>query len=111
LTLLDAVDHGLSGSNSRRDGRLEAHLQHVLNVFGDFLEIFSKWYGATIPSLFDKTTVVTVMAAVSPATGLSGLTGSSRKPTGGPGPYVLPQWASAARPSMTVQFTMTGAML
>jgi hypothetical protein len=30
---------------------LKPHLQHVLNVFGDFLEIFSKWYGATVPSL------------------------------------------------------------
>src|SRR5262249_32157821 len=35
--------------NSRRDVRLEAHLQPVLNIFGDFLEIFSKWYVATVP--------------------------------------------------------------
>jgi len=24
-------------------------LKPVLNVFGDFLEIFSKWYSATVP--------------------------------------------------------------
>jgi len=31
----------------RGDARLEAHLQSDLNVFGDFPEIFSKWYRAT----------------------------------------------------------------
>jgi hypothetical protein len=35
--------------SSRRDAKLEAHLQPVWNVFGDFLEIFPKWYGATVP--------------------------------------------------------------
>src|SRR5262249_611804 len=34
---------------SRRDVRLEAHLQPVLNISGDFLEIFSEWYIATVP--------------------------------------------------------------
>jgi hypothetical protein len=34
--------------SSRRDARLEAHLQPVWNVFGDFLVIFPKWYGATV---------------------------------------------------------------
>src|SRR5215813_15503212 len=34
--------------SSRRDARLEAHLQPVWNVFGDFLEIFPKGYGATV---------------------------------------------------------------
>jgi len=34
--------------SSRRDARLEAHLQPVWNVFGDFLEILPKGYGATV---------------------------------------------------------------
>ena len=34
--------------SSRRDARLAAHLQPVGNVFGDFLEIFPKGYGATV---------------------------------------------------------------
>ena len=34
--------------SSRRDARLAAHLQPVWNVFGDFLEIFPKGYGATV---------------------------------------------------------------
>ena len=34
--------------SSGRDARLEAHLQPVWNVFGDFLEIFPKGYGATV---------------------------------------------------------------
>src|SRR5258708_2852635 len=42
--------------SSRRDARLEAHLQPVLNVFGDFLEIFPKWYGATVPIAADYLT-------------------------------------------------------
>jgi len=34
--------------SSRRDATLEAHLEPVCNVFRDFLEIFPKWYGATV---------------------------------------------------------------
>src|SRR5262249_25146896 len=34
--------------SSRRDARLEAHVQPVWNVFGDFLETFPKGYGATV---------------------------------------------------------------
>src|SRR5262249_47930611 len=41
-----AADPGVL--NSRRDGGLEAHLQPVLNIFEDFLEISSKWYVATV---------------------------------------------------------------
>ena len=34
--------------SSRRDASLGAHLQPVWNVFGDFLEIFPKGYGANV---------------------------------------------------------------
>src|SRR5262249_42439837 len=53
--LLEAARNAVG--SSRRDARLEAHLQPVWNVFGDFLEIFPKGYGATVliaACLFDK---------------------------------------------------------
>jgi hypothetical protein len=44
--LLEAALGGVD--SSRRDARLEAHLQPIWNVFGDFLEIFPKGYDATV---------------------------------------------------------------
>jgi hypothetical protein len=48
LKLLDARWIAADGMR-----RLEPHLQPVLNILGDFLEIFSKWYGATVPIAAD----------------------------------------------------------
>src|SRR5262249_33253271 len=51
-----AADPGVL--NSRRDGGLEAHLQPVLNIFEDFLEISSKWYVATVPIVAGYLTIL-----------------------------------------------------
>jgi hypothetical protein len=48
LKLLDARWIAADGMR-----RLEPHLQPVLNILGDFLEIFSKWYGVTVPIAAD----------------------------------------------------------
>ena len=49
--------------SSRRDATLEAHLQPVCNVFGDFLEIFPKWYVATVLAEIRGSTLAKGIAA------------------------------------------------